>query len=57
MAGTRERAGQLRAEAFNVANHPVFGGPGVSVTGANFGVVTGQSNPARNIQLALKVVF
>ena len=47
----------LRAEAFNLTNTPVFGAPGTTVNGANFGIVTGQSNVARNIQLALKLVF
>lgn len=48
---------QLRAEAFNITNTPVFGAPGVVVNGVNFGVITGQSNPPRNIQLALKFLF
>ncbi|MEO8127951.1 MAG: carboxypeptidase-like regulatory domain-containing protein [Bryobacteraceae bacterium] len=48
---------QFRGEAFNLTNTPVFGAPGGSVNGVNFGVVTGQSNPARNLQLALKVLF
>src|SRR5262249_54872899 len=38
---------QLRAEAFNLTNTPVFGAPGVTVNGVNFGVITGQSNPPR----------
>ncbi|MEO7146042.1 MAG: carboxypeptidase-like regulatory domain-containing protein [Bryobacteraceae bacterium] len=48
---------QFRAEAFNLTNTPVFGAPGTSINGANFGVITGQSNPPRNLQLALKVLF
>src|SRR5205085_4689766 len=47
----------LRAEAFNLTNTPVFGAPGTTVNGANFGIITGQSNVARNVQLALKLVF
>ncbi len=48
---------QFRAETFNITNTPVFGAPGTTVNGANFGVITGQSNPPRNVQLALKVIF
>jgi len=48
---------EFRAEAFNLTNTPVFGSPGVTVNGANFGIITGQSNTPRNLQLALKVLF
>ncbi|HEY3837389.1 MAG TPA: carboxypeptidase regulatory-like domain-containing protein, partial [Bryobacteraceae bacterium] len=48
---------QFRAEAFNLTNTPVFGAPGATINGVNFGVITGQSNVPRNIQLALKLLF
>jgi hypothetical protein len=48
---------QFRAEAFNLTNTPVFSAPGTMVNGVNFGVVTGQSNVPRNLQLALKLLF
>ncbi|MDQ1473848.1 MAG: hypothetical protein QOJ99_5328, partial [Bryobacterales bacterium] len=48
---------QFRAETFNLTNTPVFGTPGTTVNGVNFGVITGQSNPPRNLQLALKLLF
>jgi hypothetical protein len=48
---------QFRAEAFNLTNTPVFGSPGTTINGVNFGVVTGQSNVPRNLQLALKLLF
>jgi hypothetical protein len=48
---------QFRAETFNLTNTPVFGTPGTTVNGVNFGVITGQSNPPRNLQLALKFLF
>jgi hypothetical protein len=48
---------EFRAEAFNLTNTPVFSAPGTTVNGANFGVVTGQSNLPRNMQLALKLLF
>ena len=40
-----------------MTNTPVFGAPGTTVNGVNFGVITGQSNVPRNIQLALKLLF
>jgi hypothetical protein len=48
---------EFRAEAFNLTNTPIFGFPGTTINGANFGVITGQANPPRNIQLALKLMF
>jgi hypothetical protein len=49
---------QLRAEAFNFANTPWFGGPNTAPGSAAFGVVTpSQVNDQRNVQLALKLVF
>jgi hypothetical protein len=48
---------QFRAEAFNLTNTPVFSAPGTTINGANFGVITGQSNVPRNIQVALKLLF
>jgi hypothetical protein len=49
---------QFRAEAFNFANTPWFGGPNLTASSSNFGVVTpSQVNDQRNVQLALKLVF
>jgi len=49
---------QFRAEAFNFANTPWFGGPNTTATSSAFGVVTpSQNNDQRNVQLALKLVF
>jgi hypothetical protein len=54
----KERLGvEFRAEAFNITNTPVFAAPGTTVNGANFGIITGQSNVPRNIQMALKLMF
>ena len=47
----------FRAEAFNLTNTPVFGFPGTTINGANFGIITSQSNPPRNLQFALKFIF
>lgn len=49
---------QFRAEAFNFANTPWFGGPNLDVNSTSFGVVTpSQANDNRNVQLALKIIF
>jgi hypothetical protein len=48
---------QFRAESFNLTNTPVFSAPGTTINGANFGVITGQSNTPRNVQLGLKLLF
>ena len=48
---------QFRAEVFNLLNTPQFGNPGTTLGTATFGVVTAQSNPPRELQLALKLLF
>jgi hypothetical protein len=47
---------ELRGEAYNVVNHPVFGAPGqtsaqgrvVAETNSSFGFITFQGNPSRS---------
>jgi hypothetical protein len=48
---------QLRGEAFNITNSPMFGLPGTVLGTANFGVITNQSNSPRQIQVALRLDF
>jgi hypothetical protein len=52
---------QFRAEALNLANHPIFpGNPNLSVTSANFGKLfreNGQTNVPRQIMLAVRFSF
>ena len=48
---------QCRAEMFNATNTPVFGNPNTSFGAANFGVITGQANNPRQVQLALRMYF
>ncbi|MDX1981978.1 MAG: TonB-dependent receptor [Bryobacteraceae bacterium] len=58
MFRVRERARiELRGEAFNLLNHPMFGQPGTTVNTPLFGVVSGQENPPRQVQLGLKIIF
>ncbi len=48
---------EFRAEAFNLTNTPIFGLPGTTLGGPTFGVVTGQENTPRQVQMVLKLVF
>lgn len=47
----------FRAEAFNLLNRVVFSNPNTNLNSSSFGLVTGQSNSARQMQLALKLYF
>lgn len=48
---------QFRAEAFNLTNTPIFAAPNTNVESGAFGTVTAQDNPARQVQLGLKILF
>ena len=48
---------ELRLEAQNAFNHPVFGTPNTSVDDPNFGVIGSTSNSPRQVQLGGKVTF
>jgi hypothetical protein len=48
---------ELRLEAENALNHPVFGTPDTSVDDPNFGVINYTSNSPRQVQLGGKLNF
>jgi len=49
---------QIRAEAFNIGNHPVWNNPGTTVNDlANFGITTTKGGQRRQVQVALKLLF
>ncbi len=48
---------QLRGEAFNLTNTPIFAAPNMSFGSTNFGVISSQANSPRQIQVAMKLYF
>jgi hypothetical protein len=48
---------QLRGESLNTLNRFQFSDPNTSPTSSSFGLVTGTSNPARQMQFAIKLLF
>ena len=48
---------ELRLEAQNAFNHPVFGTPNTSVDDPNFGIISYTSNSPRQVQLGVKLMF
>src|SRR5689334_19694626 len=48
---------QFRAEVFNLSNRVQFSAPNTTAGSTTFGVVTGQANNPRLVQLALRLKF
>jgi hypothetical protein len=48
---------EFRAEAFNLFNHPYFNAPDTSLGDGTTGVISGQTNLPRQIQLAVKFLW
>ncbi len=54
----KERANlEFRADAFNLSNSVVLGGPNSTLGNSNFGVITGTANSERQVQFSMKLVF
>ena len=54
----REKRFEFRAEAFNLANHPIFGPPNSDVSSKTFGaIISNQANVSRQLQVSGKIVF
>jgi hypothetical protein len=47
----------FRAEAFNVSNRVVFGGPQTSLNSSTFGAISSQANSPRQMQGGFKVYW
>jgi hypothetical protein len=54
---TSQIRAQVRLEALNAFNRVQFSGPNTSVTSSSFGVVSGQANAPRQLQLGVKVLW
>lgn len=48
---------ELRAEAFNLLNHPQFGPPDTNLGDNTTGTISSQANAPRELQFALKLLF
>lgn len=48
---------QVRVEALNAFNRVQFSGPNTSVTSSSFGVVSGQANAPRQLQVGVKLLW
>jgi hypothetical protein len=48
---------EFRAEAYNLMNTPIFSAPNTTVGSAALGIISGQSNVPRQVQLGLKLLF
>jgi len=56
-AFTEKASLQIRVEAYNVLNHPVFAAPSTTASNSAFGTITASANRFRTIQLGARLVF
>ena len=49
--------GEIRADVFNILNHPNWGNPNTSVTATTFGQITGVASTARQVRLSARMTF
>jgi hypothetical protein len=57
LTGDRRVYLQLRGEAFNITNTPIFAAPDMNFGSTSFGVISSQANGPRQIQVAMKLYF
>jgi hypothetical protein len=56
-AFTERASVQIRMEAYNVLNHPVFAAPSTTASNSAFGTITATANRFRTIQLGARLVW
>jgi hypothetical protein len=54
---TERIKGELRADVFNIFNHPNPGNPNVTVTATTFGQITGMASTSRLVRFGFRVLF
>lgn len=54
---TERYGGELRADVFNILNHPNWNNPNTSVTATTFGQITGVASSARQVRFSARVTF
>jgi hypothetical protein len=54
---TERIGGEIRADVFNILNHPNPGNPNVNVTDTTFGQITGVASSSRLIRFSTKITF
>jgi hypothetical protein len=54
---TEKASVQIRMEAYNVLNHPVFAAPSTTASNSAFGTITATANRFRTIQLGARLVW
>jgi trimeric autotransporter adhesin len=54
---TERAKAQFRAEALNAFNSPLFLAPNTNLSNGDFGVISGQANFSRQLQLAIRFTF
>jgi len=54
---TERIGGEIRADVFNILNHPNPGNPNVSVTATTFGQITGVASSSRLVRLGARITF